>query len=140
MKSGLVCTDDHSLRQLLGASRRIAIVGLSPKPDRDSYKVAAYLQQKGYSIVPVRPGQKKILGEIAYGSLDDIEGPVDIVDVFRRSDQVPPHAHEALRLRPKLFWMQLGIENPEAARLLTTAGVDVVMNRCIKIEHARLIG
>jgi len=135
-----VLTDDRTMRDLLGKCRRIAIVGLSPKQERDSYKVALYLQKKGYIILPVRPGQKEILGEKVYSSLEDISEPVDIVNVFRRSDLVLPHAREALRLNPKLFWMQLGIENLEAAQLLTKAGVDVVMDRCIKIEHERLIG
>ncbi len=138
MKSGRVVTADNDIKDLLSAAKTIAVVGLSPMPDRDSFQVAAYLQQRGYRVLPVRPAQKEILGEKAYATLDDILGPVDIVDVFRRSDQVLPHAHEALRLKPKVFWMQEGIENHEAAKLLTAAGVDVVMDRCIKREHARL--
>ena len=113
-------------------------MGLSPKPDRDSYRVARYLQQQRITVIPIRPGQKEILGEKAYPSLDDVSVPVDIVDVFRSSDKVLAHAHEALRLEPRAFWMQLNIENLEAAELLTTAGIDVVMNRCIKIEYERL--
>jgi hypothetical protein len=100
--------------------------------------VAAYLQQHGYRVLPVRPAQAEILGEKAYASLDDIAGPVDIIDVFRSPDQILPHAQEALRLKPKVFWMQEGIENREAAALLTAAGIHVVMNRCIKRDHARL--
>lgn len=138
MKTGRVLTADEDLRELLSNFKTIAVVGLSPKPDRDSYQVAAYLQQNGYRVLPVRPAQSEILGEKAYASLDDISGPVDIVDVFRSSEQVLPHAREALRLKPKVFWMQEGIENQAAAELLTAAGIDVVMNRCIKREHARL--
>jgi predicted CoA-binding protein len=138
MKIGRVLTADEDLRELLSNFKTIAVVGLSPKPDRDSYQVAAYLQQHGYRVLPVRPAQSEILGEKAYASLDDISGPVDIVDVFRSSEQVLPHAREALRLKPKVFWMQEGIENQAAAELLTAAGIDVVMNRCIKREHARL--
>lgn len=138
MKTGRVLTADEDLRELLSNFKIIAVVGLSPKPDRDSYQVAAYLQQNGYRVLPVRPAQSEILGEKAYASLDDISGPVDIVDVFRSSEQVLPHAREALRLKPKVFWMQEGIENQAAAELLTAAGIDVVMNRCIKREHARL--
>jgi predicted CoA-binding protein len=138
MKTGRVLTADEDLRELLSNFKTIAVVGLSPKPDRDSYRVAAYLQQHGYRVLPVRPAQSEILGEKAYASLDDISGPVDIVDVFRSSEQVLPHAREALRLKPKVFWMQEGIENQAAAELLTAAGIDVVMNRCIKREHARL--
>jgi hypothetical protein len=140
MKTGRVITADEDIKPLLTAAKTIAVVGLSPKPDRDSYQVAAYLQQHGYRVLPVRPAQAEILGEKAYASLDDIAGPVDIIDVFRSPDQILPHAQEALRLKPKVFWMQEGIENREAAALLTAAGIDVVMNRCIKREHARLYG
>ena len=138
MKAGRVITRDEDIKTLLSAARTIAVVGLSPKPDRDSYQVAAYLQRHGYRILPVRPVQVEILGEKAYASLDDIAGPVDIIDVFRSPEQVLPHAHEALRLKPRVFWMQEGVENRDAAALLTAAGIDVVMNRCIKREHARL--
>jgi hypothetical protein len=138
MKSGRIVTGDEDIKLLLAAAKTIAVVGLSPKPDRDSYQVAAYLQQHGYRVIPVRPAQTEILGEKAYASLDDIAGPVDIIDVFRSSDQILPHAQEALRLKPNVFWMQAGIENQEAAVLLTAAGIDVVMNHCIKRAHARL--
>jgi uncharacterized protein len=138
MKTGRIVTANEDIKSLLAAAKTIAVVGLSPKPDRDSYQVAAYLQQHGYRVIPVRPAQAEILGEKAYASLDDIAGPVDIIDVFRSSDQILPHAQEALRLRPKVFWMQEGIENQEAAALLTAAGIDVVMNHCIKRDHARL--
>jgi len=140
LKPGRIYTEDSDLREVLARCKSIAVLGLSPKPERDSHKVAGFLQDKGYRIIPVRPGQKEILGEKVYPSLDEVGGPVDIVDVFRRSDQVMPHALEALRLKPKVFWMQLGIENHEAARLLNAEGIDVVMNRCIKIEHERLLG
>ena len=138
MKAGRVITRDEDIKALLSAAKTIAVVGLSPKPDRDSYQVAAYLQRHGYHILPVRPVQVEILGEKAYASLDDIAGPVDIIDVFRSPEQVLPHAHEALRLKPRVFWMQEGVENRDAAALLTAAGIDVVMNRCIKRDHARL--
>lgn len=138
MKTGRILTMDEDVKAGLANAKTIAVVGLSPKPDRDSYRVAAYLQQQGYRVLPVRPAQAEILGEKAYASLDDIPAPVDIIDVFRSSDQVLPHAREALRLKPKLFWMQEGIENHEAAALLTAAGIHVVMNRCIKREHVRL--
>lgn len=138
MNTGKIVSRDTEIKNILETIRTIAVVGLSPKPARDSHRVAAYLQSQGYTIIPVRPGQKHVLGEKAYASLDDIPGPVDAVNVFRRSDQVLAHAREALRLRPKVFWMQQDIENAEAAGLLTAAGIDVVMNRCIKVEHARL--
>ena len=138
MKTGRIITEDGEIKRILENAKTIAVVGLSPKPERDSNKVAKYLKNQGYRIIPVRPGQKEILGEKAYTTLDDIQEKVDIVDVFRNSAQIVPHPLEAVRLSPKVFWMQLNIENPEAAALLTEAGVDVVMNKCIKIEHDKL--
>jgi hypothetical protein len=138
MQPGEIITDDNKIKQLLEKTKTIAILGLSPKPERDSNRVAIYLKAQGYRIIPVRPGQNEILGEKAYASLDDIEDPVDIVDVFRNPDQLMAHAHEAIRLKPKVFWMQLDIENEEAASLLTAAGIDVIQNRCMKMEHERL--
>ena len=138
MKQGKIIKEDDDIKELLENSRTIAILGLSPKPDRESNKVAKYLKDNGYSIIPVRPGQKEILGQSVYATLDDIKKDVDIVDVFRNPEQVLPHAHEAIQMQPKVFWMQLGIENHEAASLLVKAGIDVVMNKCIKIEHERL--
>ena len=140
MKTGRIITADADIKAILTSAKTIAIIGISPKPDRDSYKVAAYLKDHSYQVVPVRPAQVEILGEKAYPTLDDVPGTVDIVDVFRSSDQMLPHAHEALRRRPGTFWMQEGIENREAAALLTDAGIDVVMGRCIKHEHTRLFG
>ncbi len=138
MKPGRIITRDDEIRNMLETARAIAILGLSPKPERDSNMVARYLKDHGYRIVPVRPAQKEILGEKVYRSLDDIKKPVDIVNVFRNPAQIIPHAHEAIRLKPKVFWMQLNIENREAADLLTASGIDVVMDRCIKVEHERL--
>jgi predicted CoA-binding protein len=138
MKPGKIITEDDEIKRILENAKTIAVLGLSPKPERDSNSVAGYLKNQGYRIIPVRPGQKEILGEKAYATLDDIEEQVDIVDVFRNPSQILPHAREAIRLSPKVFWMQLNIENPEAAALLTEAGIDVVMNKCIKIEHDRL--
>ena len=138
MKSGKIITQDDKIRDILKNARTIAILGLSPKPERDSNMVAIYLKEQGYRIIPVRPAQKEILGEKVYASLDDIKETVDIVDVFRNPAQIVPHAHEAIRLKPKVFWMQLNIENREAADLLTAAGIDVIMDRCIKVDHERL--
>jgi predicted CoA-binding protein len=138
MKIGRIITQDENIRDILNTSKTIAILGLSPKPERDSNRVAGYLKAHGYRIIPIRPAQKEILGEKAYNSLDDIKQSVDIVNVFRNPAQIIPHAHEAIRLKPKVFWMQLNIENREAADLLTSAGIDVVMDRCIEVEHERL--
>jgi hypothetical protein len=140
MKTGRIITDDTDIQAILASAKTVAIIGVSPKPDRDSYMVAAYLKDHGYQVIPVRPAQVEILGEKAYASLNDVPGTVDIVDVFRSADQMLPHAREALRLKPRIFWMQEGIENREAADLLTAAGIDVVMGRCIKHEHSRLFG
>ena len=138
MKSGKIIKEDSEIEDILENARTIAILGLSPKPERDSNKVARYLKDHGYRIIPVRPGREEILGQSAYATLDDIKEHVDIVDVFRNPEQIVPHAHEAIRMQAKVFWMQLGIENQEAASLLVKAGIDVVMNKCIKIEHDRL--
>jgi hypothetical protein len=135
---GQIITDDSRKKEIFESSGTIAIVGLSLHPDQPSNIVAKYLQQQGYKIIPIRPGADKILGEKAYASLDDVREAVDVVDVFRNSEQILPHAREALRLKPKVFWMQLNIENQEAADLLTASGIDVIMNQCIKIEHDRL--
>ncbi|MEA3279974.1 MAG: CoA-binding protein [Thermodesulfobacteriota bacterium] len=138
MKSGKIIENDKDIKRLLLNSRTIAVLGLSPKPARDSNMVARYLKDQGYKIIPVRPAQKEILGEKVYASLDDIEEPVDIVNVFRNPSQIVPHAEETVRLMPKVFWMQLNIENHEAAELLMAAGIDVIMNQCIMVEHDRL--
>ena len=140
MQPGKIITDDNEIKDLLEKTKTVAVLGLSPKPERDSNRVAIYLKAQGYRIIPVYPGQNEILGEKAHASLDNIRENVDIVDVFRNPDQVMAHALEAIRLKPKAFWMQLDIENAEAASLLTEAGIDVIQNRCIKIEHDRLIG
>ncbi|MFO7706738.1 MAG: CoA-binding protein [Desulfobacterales bacterium] len=140
MPQGEIITDDARIRRLLSGSKNVAVLGLSPKPGRDSYRVAEYLKSKGFRIIPVRPAQTEILGEKVFASLDEVVGPVDIVDVFRSPDQILPHAREAIRLKPKAFWMQEGIANREAAELLTAAGIDVIMDRCIKKDHERLLG
>ncbi len=138
MKSGRIIEHDKDIKRLLLNARTIAVLGLSPKPARDSNMVARYLKDQEYKIIPVRPAQKEILGERAYASLDDIKEPVDIVNVFRNPSQIMPHAEEAVRLMPKVFWMQLNIESHEAAELLMEAGIDVIMNQCIMVEHDRL--
>ena len=138
MKPGKIITEGSDIKDILENARTIAIIGLSPKPDRESNEVARYLKDHGYRIFPVRPGQEEILGQRTHATIDDIKEKVDIVDVFRNPEQILHHAHEAIRMQPKVFWMQLGIENQEAASLLVKAGIDVVMNKCIKIEHGRL--
>ena len=138
MKSGRIINEDDAIKAILEKSKTIAILGLSPKPERDSHRVAEYLQKQGYRIFPVRPAQKEILGEKAYRSLDEIKASVDIVNAFRNPNVIMPHAYEAIRHKAKVFWMQLDIKHQEAAELLVEAGIDVVMDKCIMVEHERL--
>ncbi len=131
---------DPELREVLGRAKTIAVVGLSDKPERDSNEVARYLQSQGYRIVPVNPMLTEVLGEKAYPSLAAIpaEVRVDIVDVFRRSDQVPPVVDEAIQRGDKVVWMQLGVENAPAAAKARAAGLTVFENLCIMVQHRRL--
>jgi predicted CoA-binding protein len=138
LKKGAILTDYRQIKPVLEQAGTIAVLGVSPKPERDSHRVARYLQEAGYRILPIRPAQKEILGERVYRNLNEIDAPVEIVDAFRTSDQIMAHVPEVIRLRPRVFWMQLGIENADAAGMLTDAGIDVVMNRCIKIDHENL--
>jgi predicted CoA-binding protein len=132
--------DIPKLRRILREARTIAVVGLSASWYRPSYFAAKYMQEHGYRIVPVNPGQESILGEKCYASLKDIPIPVDIVDCFRRSSEIPTIAEEAIAIRAKVLWMQLGVENAGARSRAEAAGLEVVENRCVKIEHARLFG
>jgi predicted CoA-binding protein len=134
-------TDDIStLRRILRQCRTIAIVGLSADWHRPSNFVAKYLQQHGYRIVPVNPRYDRILGERSYASLEDIPDAVDMVDVFRRTEDVLPIARSALAIGARCLWQQIGVVNREADALAHEAGLDSVMDRCVKIEHARLFG
>lgn len=130
---------DNPERELLKQAKTIAVVGLSANPDRPSYRVSRYLQEHGYKIIPVNPTIKEVLGEKAYPSLKDIPEKVDIVDVFRRSEDIPPIADEAIAIKAKVLWMQEGIVNEAAARKAEAAGLKVIMNRCIMVAHIQLI-
>ncbi len=116
----------------------IAVVGLSPDPKRASYQVAEYLQSHGYRIFPVNPQCQEVLGEKCYASLKDIPEPIEVVDIFRKAEAIPGIVAEAIAVGAKVIWMQLGLEHPEAAAQARAAGLQVVMNRCLKIEHAKL--
>ena len=131
---------DSELTDVLGRARTIAVVGLSDKPERDSNEVARYLQAQGYRIVPVNPMLTEVLGERSYPSLSAIPSnvAVDIVDVFRRSEQVPPIVDEAIARGDKVVWMQLGVEHPEATAKARAAGLTVFENLCIMVQHRRL--
>ncbi len=133
-------TDAPTLRRILTACRTIAVVGLSAEWHRPSYFAAKYMQQHGYRIVPVNPRYPEVLGERCYPSLMDIPHPVDMVDVFRRTEDVLPIAEQAIAIGAKCLWQQLGVRNLEADALARAAGLDSVIDRCVKIEHARLFG
>ncbi len=120
--------------RILSETRTIAVVGISDKPHRPSHSVARFLKEKGYRVIPVNPMVKEVLGERAYGSVSEIPERVDLVDVFRKSSEVPPIAREAVRSGAKFFWMQEGVENEDARRMLADAGIEVVMDRCVKKE------
>lgn len=126
------------IKEILANAGNIAVVGLSDKPDRTSYMVSAAMQSRGYRIIPVNPNATEILGEKSYASLSDIPEPVDIVNVFRRADQVVPIAEEAAKIKAKVFWLQLDIVNEDAGRIASVAGLEVIMDRCIKVEDAIL--
>jgi predicted CoA-binding protein len=132
--------DADGLRRVLAQTRSIAVVGLSAKWHRPSYFAAQYMLDRGYRIIPVNPAYETVLGQRCYPSLSDIPEPVDMVDCFRRSDEILPLAEEAIAIGAKCLWMQLGVINAEAAALAEAAGLDVVMDRCVKIEYARLFG
>ena len=125
------------IKALLQRAKTIAVVGLSPDPDRPSYSVAMYLQSNGYRVVPVRPGGGEILGEKVYGRLSDIPFAVDVVDHFRRSSYVAAHVDEAIQLRVPAIWMQEGVIDEEAAERAKQAGLMVVMDRCMLKEHRK---
>ncbi len=132
--------DIRTLRKILGDYKTIAIVGVSNTTHRPSYFAAKYMQHHGYNIIPVNPRYEEVLGETCYPSLDAIPQSIDIVDCFRKSEETPELARQAVAIGAKCLWLQLGVENEEAESIATAAGLDFVANRCVKIEHARLFG
>jgi predicted CoA-binding protein len=132
--------DIAGIRRILTSSRVIAVVGLSAHWYRPSYFAAKYMLDHGYRVVPVNPTYPEVLGQRCYARLSEIPCAVDIVDCFRRGEEIPELAREAVAIRAKVLWMQLGIRNPEAAHIATNAGLEVVQDRCVKIEHARILG
>ncbi len=132
--------DPKMILRALSGARTVAIVGLSKDPLRPSNFIGFYLKRHGYRVVPVNPREQEILGEKSYPSLTDIPFPVDIVDVFRRPDAVPDIAREAVAIKAKVLWLQFGVISPEGAKIATDGGLDVVMDRCMKVEHARHLG
>jgi predicted CoA-binding protein len=132
--------DEAVLRKLLMDAKRIAVVGLSPKTHRDSNRIARYLQEHGYEVVPVYPREDEILGQKVYRRVQDVPEPIDLVDVFLRSEHLPAAFDDILASRVPAIWTQLGCVDEDGAARAREAGRTVVMNRCIKVEHARLIG
>ena len=135
-----IVDDIAGLRRILAQTRTIAVVGLSANWYRPSNFAAKYMQDKGYRIIPVNPTYPEVLGQRCYPNLTAIGSPVDVVDCFRKSEDIVPIAREAVAIGAKVLWMQLGVRNEEAARIALDAGLDVVMDRCVKIEHARILG
>jgi len=133
-------TDVATIRRVFTYARTIAVVGLSPNKLRPSYFVASYLQYRGYKVVPVNPTAPEILGETSYPSLKDVPFPVDVVDVFRDPKAVPEIVEQAIEIGAKALWLQFNVVAPEAAARAHAAGLDVVMDRCMKIEHGRWYG
>ena len=135
-----IVDDIAGLRRILASSRTIAVVGLSAHWHRPSYFAAKYMQDHGYRVVPVNPTYQEVLGERCYTSVAAIPEAIDIVDCFRKAEEIVPIARDAVAKGARVLWMQLGIRNDEAARIACDAGLDVVMDRCVKIEHARILG
>jgi predicted CoA-binding protein len=132
--------DINTLRRILRESRTIAVVGLSADWYRPSYFAAKYMQEHGYRIVPVNPKYGEILGQKCHASLREVPGPIDIVDVFRKTQDVMPIAEDAIAIGARVLWQQLGVRNEAAAARARSAGLETVMDRCVKIEHGRLFG
>ena len=133
-------TDIDTLRRILTIYKRVAIVGLSADWSRPSNFVAKYLLEHGFEVIPVNPRYEEILGQLCYPDLASIPTPVDIVDLFQRAERVPPFVDAAIDIGARVVWMQLGIVHEEAAEKARAAGLEVIMDRCIKIEYARLFG
>jgi hypothetical protein len=132
--------DDAAVRELLARARRIAVVGLSPKPHRDSNRVARYMLDRGYEIVPVYPREERILGQQVYRRVQDVPGHVDLVNVFRRSEELHKVFDDGLAARAPAFWLQYGCIDEDGAQRATAAGAVVVMDRCLMVDHAALLG
>jgi predicted CoA-binding protein len=129
---------DATIQAVLATPKTVAVVGCSPSPERDSHRIARLLQARGHRVIPVNPGHREILGETCYASLRDIPEQVEMVDIFRRSEQVAPIVDEAIAVGAKIVWMQLGVIDEQAAAKAQNAGLTVVMDRCPAIEYRRL--
>jgi predicted CoA-binding protein len=129
---------EQEVTDILKQSRTVAVIGISHKEDRDSHKVAKYLKDHGYKMIPVNPKYKEVLGEVCYPDLESVPDHIDVVDIFRNIEAIPGIVDEAIAVGAGCVWMQLGLAHNEAARKALCAGLKVVMNKCIKIEHSHL--
>ena len=132
--------DDRMMKEILSSARTVASVGLSSNPDKESYGVAAYLKQHGYRVIPINPAADEILGEKSYPDLASVPEKIDVVQVFRKPEDVPPVVEQAIKAGAKVVWMQEGVVNEEAAARAEKAGLKVVMDRCMRETHRRLFG
>jgi predicted CoA-binding protein len=133
-------SDDQMMRDILVSAKTIASVGLSSNPGKESFWIVKYLKDQGYRIIPVNPTAEEILGEKAYPDLESVPEPIDVVQVFRKPEDVPPVVDSAIKAGAKVVWMQEGIVNEEAAQKARQAGLQVVMDACMRVTHRRLIG
>ncbi|MGE4555898.1 MAG: CoA-binding protein [Desulfovibrionaceae bacterium] len=129
---------DADVQRILASAKTVAVVGLSPKPERDSNRVAAYMIQAGFDVVGVNPGFKEILGRPCYRDMASVPGKIDIVNIFRKPEAIPPVVDQAIEAGASCVWMQLGLAHNQAADKARAAGMDVVMNKCIMVEHRKL--
>jgi len=130
---------DNEIKDILEKNKVVAVVGLSDNPARDSYRVAEYLKNHGYKVIPVNPAEQEVLCEKSYPDLTSIPGQVDIVDIFRQVSAIPGIVEEAIRIKTKVVWMQLGLAHNDSANKAIDAGLKVVQSKCMKIEHAKLV-
>lgn len=131
--------EDKKIRGVLQEYKTIVVVGCSRDPEKDAHKVPKYLKEHGYKIIPINPFADKILGERVYKTFSEIKEPIDIIDIFRPSEECLQVVKEAIKLKPKVIWMQLGIKNTEAAKLAERSGIEVILDKCIMMEHKRLV-
>jgi predicted CoA-binding protein len=129
---------EQDIDRILEESKIVAVIGMSKNPEKEAYQIPAYLKEQGYRVIPVNPTAEEILGEKSYRRLKDVPGKIDIVDVFRPSEDIPNYIDDVIEKKPKVFWLQLGIHHPEAERRVAEHGIIVVHNKCMKIEHQRL--
>jgi len=129
----------NEISDILKKCKAVAVIGMSKNPEKDSHRIPAYLMKNGYRVVPVNPTADEILGVKSYKRLTDVPGDVDIVDVFRPSEDIPNYVQDVIQKKPKVFWEQLGIHNPEAEEKIAAAGIKVVYDRCMFVEHRKIV-